>query len=94
MKSLVKSAVRRASKVALQEMFFRRPRGDSYHILDVAFFSAAIESARFYEEFMLTASVFDTELMLLSHAMNIAPKTGAILEFGVASGEPYVTLPH
>jgi len=86
MKEFVKSAVRRVSKVALQDAMFRRPRGDSYHVLDIAFFSAAMESARFYEEFMLTAGAFDTELLLLSHAMRIAPTTGPILEFGVASG--------
>ncbi len=86
MKSLLKSAVRRASKVALQDALFRRPRGDSYHVLDIAFFAAALESARFYEEFMLTAAAFETELMLLAHALGMAPATGSILEFGVASG--------
>jgi predicted O-methyltransferase YrrM len=85
-KSIVKSAVRRASKIALQDAWFRRPRGDSYHVLDIAFFSAALESARFYEEFMLTAGTFETELQLLTHAMSIAPGAGTILEFGVASG--------
>jgi hypothetical protein len=86
MKSLVKAAVRRASKVVLQDAIFRRPRGDSFDLLDVAFFSAAMDSARFYEEFMLTAGAFDTDLLLLSHAMSIAPANGLILEFGVASG--------
>lgn len=86
MKSLVKSAVRRASKGVLQDSVFSRPRGDSFDVLDVAFFSAAMESAAFYEEFMLTASAFESDLLLLTHAMNLAPKEGLILEFGVASG--------
>jgi hypothetical protein len=67
-------------------MVFRRLRGDSFDIMDVAFFSAAMDSARFYEEFMLTASSFDTDLLLLTHAMSIAPTEGLLLEFGVASG--------
>ena len=86
MKSLVKSAVRKASRAVLQDAIFRRPRGDSFDVLDIAFFSAAMDSARFYEEFMLTAGAFDTDLLLLSHAMSIAPTKGLILEFGVASG--------
>ena len=86
MKSLVKSALRKASRTVLQDMVFRRPRGDSFDLLDVAFFTAAMDSARFYEEFMLTARALDTDLSLLSHAMSIAPAKGLILEFGVASG--------
>ncbi len=86
MKSLVKSAVQRASRVVSQEAAFRRPRGDSFDVLDIAFFTAAMDSARFYEEFMLTADAFETDLLLLSHALSIAPADGLILEFGVASG--------
>jgi predicted O-methyltransferase YrrM len=86
MKTLVKSAVRKAGKAMLQDALFSRPRGDSFDILDVAFFAAAMESARFYEEFMLTAACFETDLMLLRHALEIAPPAGLILEFGVASG--------
>jgi hypothetical protein len=86
MKALVKSAVRKASRAVLQDAVFRRPRGDSFDILDIAFFSAAMDSAQFYEEYMLTAGAFDTDLLLLSHALSVAPTDGMILEFGVASG--------
>lgn len=86
MKSLMKQVARKASKTLMQEALFRRPRGDSFDVLDVAFFSAALESARFYEEFMLTAQAFDDDLLLLTHAMSMAPSEGLILEFGVASG--------
>jgi hypothetical protein len=86
MKSLVKSAVRRAAKTMLQDAVFRRPTGDSFDVLDVAFFVAAMDSARFYEDYMLTATTFETDLLLLSHALSIAPADGLILEFGVASG--------
>jgi hypothetical protein len=86
MRSVVKSVVRRASKGVLQHSIFSRPRGDSFDILDVAFFRAAMESAEFYEEFLITARAFDSDLQLLTHAVSIAPKDGLILEFGVASG--------
>lgn len=86
MKSLVKQVARKASKTLLQEALFGRPRGDSFDVLDVAYFAAALDSARFYEEFMLTAAAFDDELSLLTHALHLAPADGLILEFGVASG--------
>lgn len=86
MRSIIKAAVRRASKGVLQDAVFRRPRGDSFDISDVAFFSAALDSARFYEQYMLTAEAFDDDLSLLAHAMHMAPPQGMILEFGVASG--------
>jgi predicted O-methyltransferase YrrM len=86
MKSIVKSAARKASKAVLRDAFLARPRGDSFDLLDVAFFSAAVESARFYEDFMLTARSFENDLSLLTHALSIAPGAGMILEFGVASG--------
>jgi hypothetical protein len=86
MKAFVKNVARKASRTMLQEALFRRTRGDSFDILDVAFFAAAMESAQFYEEFMLTARAMDSDLSLLSHAMSIAPAEGLILEFGVASG--------
>lgn len=86
MKSLVKSAVQKASRAVLQDAIFRRPRGDSFDVLDMAFFTAGMDSARFYEEFMLTAKTFESDLRLLDHAMSIAPAAGLVLEFGVASG--------
>src|ERR1700761_7111976 len=85
MKSL-KNVARKASRSLMQEALFRRPRGDSFDVLDVAFFSAAVESAKFYEEHMLTAQAFDDDLALLAHAVSLAPAEGLILEFGVASG--------
>jgi hypothetical protein len=39
MKSLAKSAVRKASSTLLQDVVFRQPRGDSFDLLDIAFFS-------------------------------------------------------
>ena len=86
MKTLVKNVARKASRTLMQEALFRRPRGDSFDILDVAFFAAAMDSAQFYEEYMLTAQSFESDLELLTHAMTLAPPDGLILEFGVASG--------
>jgi hypothetical protein len=86
MKSLVKSVVRKTTQSVLQQSVFSRPRGDSFNVMDVAYFAAALQSAEFYEEFMLTARAFDSDLSLLTHAMGSAPDSGLILEFGVASG--------
>lgn len=85
LKNKAKSGIRRALGVVLRDSFFRR-RGDSFDVIEVAFFAAALESAKFYEEHMLTAEVFDNDLTLLSHALEIAPADGMILEFGVAAG--------
>ena len=82
-----KSVIRRASSIVLRELpLFRRVRGDSFDVIEMAFFAAALESADFYQEHMLTADAFDNDLALLSHAMKIAPADGMILEFGVATG--------
>jgi hypothetical protein len=82
-----KSAIRRVSGALLRELpLFRRVRSDSFDVTEVAFFAAAQESASFYQEHMLTADAFDDDLTLLSHAMEIVPADGLILEFGVASG--------
>jgi predicted O-methyltransferase YrrM len=81
------SVFRRAFRHLVREMpFFRRVRGDSFDVIELAFFAAALESATFYQEHLPTADVFDNDLALLSHAMEIAPSVGMILEFGVASG--------
>jgi Macrocin-O-methyltransferase (TylF) len=82
-----KSAIRRASGVLLRELpLFRRVRGDSFDVIEAAFFAAALESASFYQDNMLTSDAFENDLALLSHAMGIAPAHGMILEFGVATG--------
>jgi len=80
-------AIRQASSALLRELpLFRRVHGESFDVMEVAFFAAALESASFYQEHMLTAAVFENDLALLSHAMEIAPADGMILEFGVAAG--------
>jgi methyltransferase family protein len=84
--SLVKSVVRHTTQSVLQHSVFTRPRGDSFNMMDVAYFNAAVESAQFYEEFMLTAQSFGSDLELLAHALQSAPRDGLIMEFGVASG--------
>jgi hypothetical protein len=87
MKAGLKSAARKFYGAATGGPVFHRPRGDSYDILDVAFFRAALDSAAFYEEEMITAASYGSHLELLTHALQIAPAEGMILEFGVASGE-------
>jgi hypothetical protein len=87
MKAELKYAARKLYGAATGGPSFHRPRGDSYDILDVAFFKAALDSAEFYEENMLTATAYDSHLAMLTHALQMAPADGLILEFGVASGQ-------
>jgi hypothetical protein len=87
MKSQLKSAARKFYGAATGGPVFHRPRGDSYDVLDVAFFKAAMDSAEFYEEEMINAIAYDSHLALLTHALEIAPAEGLALEFGVASGK-------
>jgi hypothetical protein len=63
----------------------KKPRIDSFDVMQVAFLKAAYESAQFYEDHLLTAPIFETDLDLLTHAMTMT-KPGLCLEFGVASG--------
>jgi hypothetical protein len=64
-----------------------RPFGDSFNILDVAFFQAAKESAAYWCEHMVTATAFDSASDLLAHALNLVNRDGLFLEFGVATGQ-------
>jgi len=67
-------------------MNFRKPRGDSYDLLEIACFKAALDSAHHYETHFLTCPAFDSDLSLLSTALELARPNGLFLEFGVASG--------
>jgi hypothetical protein len=64
-----------------------RPFGDSFNILDVAFFQAAKESADFWCHNMATATAFSSASDLLAHAVRLANRQGLFLEFGVATGQ-------
>ena len=59
---------------------------DSYDILTMAALSAAIDSAAYYQERMLTARNFPGDLELLEDALRACSIKGSILEFGVATG--------
>ena len=63
-----------------------RSRGDSFHILDVAFLEAARESADYWRKHMITAQAFDNDIGLLKHAAGLVRQDGLFIEFGVASG--------
>ncbi len=67
-------------------MNFPKPRGESFDILEVACFRAALDSADHYEKHFLTCPAFDGDLALLSKALDLAEPNGLFLEFGVASG--------
>jgi Macrocin-O-methyltransferase (TylF) len=63
-----------------------RPFGDSFNILDIAFFQAAKESANYWCENMINATAFSSGADLLSHAVHLVNRDGLFLEFGVAKG--------
>jgi hypothetical protein len=67
-------------------MNFPKPRGDSFDILEIAYFRAALDSADHYEKHFLTCPAFDRDVSLLSKALDLAQPNGLFLEFGVASG--------
>jgi predicted O-methyltransferase YrrM len=62
-------------------------QSDSFNVLEVAFLTAALESALYYEKRMRSAPAFDNKFDLLSHAIQLAKSDGLFLEFGVAAGE-------
>jgi hypothetical protein len=74
------------ARVPPRGMNFPKPRGDSFDILEVACFKAALDSAGHYEKHFLTCPAFDSDLSLLSKALELAEPNGLFLEFGVASG--------
>jgi hypothetical protein len=59
---------------------------DSYDVLTMANFLSTFESAKYYSEKMNKASNFESDLALLTHAVNLRTVNGLILKFGVASG--------
>lgn len=71
--------------IASRSTFVRRT-GDSYDVIDAAFFKAAQEAADFYEQYLLRAKVFSDTLEMISDGLSIAPEDGLVLEFGVATG--------
>jgi hypothetical protein len=64
-----------------------RPFGDSFNIIDVAFFQAAKESADYWFENMITATACSSGAALLAHALRLVDRGGLFLEFGVATGQ-------
>ena len=60
---------------------------DSYNVYEVAKWRAALQSARYFEERLLTTLQFAHRSELLSHVLSLAPKDGLVLEFGIAGGE-------
>ncbi|MDO9441388.1 MAG: class I SAM-dependent methyltransferase [Beijerinckiaceae bacterium] len=77
----------RAAAAPAQHMPLLQKTADSYNVYEVAKWRAAVQSARYFEKKLLTALQFGHRDELLAHAMQLAPKTGLFLEFGVAGGE-------
>ena len=60
--------------------------GESFDVIDVAFWRAANEAAEFYEAHLLHANAFTDTLEMIRDGVRLAPGGGLFLEFGVASG--------
>lgn len=73
-------------KRAAEHLSFYKKRGDSFDVIEVAFLKAAMQSADYYEQHLLTTRAFDSDLDLLSAAVALAQPHGLFLEFGVAIG--------
>jgi hypothetical protein len=63
-----------------------RPFGESFNMIDVAFFEAAKASAAYWREHMTAAKAFKSPSDLLAHALSLVQSPGLFLEFGVATG--------
>ena len=60
--------------------------GESFDVIDVAFWRAANEAADFYENHLIGATSFTDTLEMIRDGVRIAPASGMLLEFGVATG--------
>lgn len=63
-----------------------RSTTDSLDVLRMASIDAALKSARYYQEHMLTAKNLPSGIDHLTFALSKAAPSGMILEFGVATG--------
>jgi predicted O-methyltransferase YrrM len=89
MKTILLSKFDRLVRRALVQMpppSIERKKGDSFNLMDAAFWLAAQESAAYYSNHMLTCRPFADGAQLLAHAVRLAPSSGLFLEFGVATG--------
>lgn len=60
--------------------------GNSFDVIDTAFWRAAQEAAEFYEDHLIGSKAFTDTLEMLKDGVSIADPGGLFLEFGVASG--------
>lgn len=60
--------------------------GESFDVIDTAFWRAAQEAAEFYETHLVGAKAFNDTLEMLKDGVALADPNGLFLEFGVASG--------
>ena len=60
--------------------------GESFDVIDTAFWRAAQDAAEFYEAHLIGAKAFTDTLDMLRDGVGLADPNGLFLEFGVASG--------
>jgi hypothetical protein len=88
---MIRTVVRRAAEVVARHVWKQSPvplgrRGESFNVVNLAALTAGLDSADYYTKKMLQAKICEKDLDLLTLASSVAPSSGLILEFGVASG--------
>lgn len=83
---LVDRLADRISNRATRSLSFKKESGSSFNLIEIAHLKAALESADYYAQNLLTARAIDTDLGLLTRAVTLANVDGLWLEFGVARG--------
>jgi hypothetical protein len=86
MRDIMLAAFDKIARRASRSMPFAKKRGLNFDIEEIALFKAACEAVEFYDKGLNMALKYPSDLDLLSHAIEIALKSGLVLEFGVASG--------
>jgi hypothetical protein len=86
MRDIMLAAFDKIARRASRSMPFAKKRGLNFDIEEIALFKAACEAVEFYDKGLNMALKYPSDLDLLSHAIEIAPESGLVLEFGVASG--------
>lgn len=71
---------------ALERLGQIKRTGESFDVIDVAFWRAANEAAKYYEEHLVGAKAFTDTVEMIRDGIKAADPAGLFLEFGVASG--------
>ncbi len=83
---LLDRVTERVGRGITKSLSLKREFGKSFDITEVAYLRAAIDSADYYTDQLVTAQTVESDLALLAKAASMAKPDGLWLEFGVAYG--------